>query len=157
MMPTSEAGKAKATLKRPTRSRERQVRDLMTEKVFALSPSDDLAALYDLMDAERIRHVPIVDRDGDLVGLVTERDLSRSALGSQTDLPLSVQQELLQRRRIREIMTMEVETAEPSQRLRDAAEILLENKIGCLPVVEGNHLVGILTEADFVRDFLQRP
>ena len=137
-------------------TRERLVRDLMTERVFTLKPRDDLAALYDLMDSRRVRHVPIVDSDGELVGLVTDRDLSRSALGAVEELPLSVERDILRRRRIRDIMATEPDSIEPDATLKEAAEILLENKVGCLPVVEGLHLVGILTEADFVRDFLER-
>ena len=136
--------------------RPAEVRDLMTDRVFALGPADDLESLYDLMDAHHVRHVPIVDREGDIVGLVTQRDLARSALGAQELLPLSLQQEILRRRKVREIMATEVETVEPDESLRVAAEMLLENKIGCLPVVEGEHLVGILTESDFVRRFLER-
>ena len=136
--------------------RSQQVRDLMTDNVFTLRPQDNLAALYDLMDTKHIRHVPIVDRDRDLVGLVTHRDLSRSALGTE-DSPLSLQREMLGHRKIREIMATEVETVEPDEDLRVAAELLIENKIGCLPVVEGTHLVGILTESDFVRHYVQSP
>ena len=128
----------------------------MTDRVFTLQPNDDLETLYDLMDAHHIRHVPIVDRDGDIVGLVTQRDLPRSALGSQDTLPLSMQQEILRRRRVREIMATEVETVEADESLSTAAQMLLENKIGCLPVVEGEHLVGILTEADFVRRYVEK-
>lgn len=135
----------------------RQVRDLMTDRVFTLRPQDDLEALYDLMDSKHIRHVPIVDREEDLVGLVTHRDLSRRALGPQDDAPLSLQREMLGRRRVREIMATEVETVEPDEDLRVAAEMLIENKIGCLPVVEGRHLVGILTESDFVRHYVESP
>ena len=131
-----------------------QVRDLMTDTVFTLRPQDDLASLYDLMDSKHIRHVPIVDRDKDLVGLVTHRDLSRSALGTE-EAPLSLQREMLGRRKIREIMATEVETVEPDEDLKVAAELLIENKIGCLPVVEGTHLVGILTESDFVRHYVK--
>jgi CBS domain-containing membrane protein len=137
-------------------ARPAEVRDLMIDRVFTLGPADDLESLYDLMDVHHIRHVPIVDRDGDLVGLVTQRDLARSALGAQDLLPLSVQQEILRRRKVREIMATEVETVEPDESLKAAAEMLLENKIGCLPVVEGEHLVGILTESDFVRLYVER-
>lgn len=137
-------------------TRERLVRDLMTEKVFTLRPNHDLAALYDLMDSRHVRHVPIVDNDEDLVGLVTDRDLSKSALGAVEELPLSVERDILRRRRIRDIMATEPDSIEPDATLREAAAILLENKVGCLPVVEGLHLVGIITEADFVRDFLER-
>lgn len=143
-----------ATLKRAARTAE--VRDLMTQHVFTLRATDDLETLYDLMDTHHIRHVPVVDRDGDLVGLVTQRDLARSVLGAQDLLPLSVQQEILRRRSVREIMATEVETVEPDEELGTAAGMLLENKIGCRPVVEGEHLVGILTESDFVRRYAER-
>ncbi len=136
--------------------RERLVRDLMTERVFTLKGRDDLAALYDLMDSRHVRHVPVVDSEGELVGLVTDRDLSRSALGAVEELPLSVERDILRRRRVRDIMATEPDVIEPDATLREAAEMLLENKVGCLPVVEGLHLVGILTEADFVRDYLER-
>jgi|APFre7841882630_1041343.scaffolds.fasta_scaffold35927_3 CBS domain-containing membrane protein len=137
--------------------RRLQVRDLMTDTLFTLRPQDDLAVLYDLMDAKHIRHVPVVDRERELVGLVTQRDLSRSALGVQEDAPLSLQREMLRRRKVREIMATEVDTVEPDEDLRVAADMLIENKIGCLPVVEGTHLVGILTESDFVRLFTRSP
>ena len=133
-----------------------EVRDLMTEPVFSLRATDDLEALYELMDTHHVRHVPVVDRDGDLVGLVTQRDLARSVLGAQDRLPLSTQQDILRRRSVREIMASEVETVEPDESLSAAAAMLLENKIGCLPVVEGSHLVGILTESDFVRRYVER-
>lgn len=131
------------------------VRDLMTDAVVTFSPRDNLADLADRMADEHIRHAPIVDRDGELVGLVTERDLARFALADSPDAPLSVEREALGARRIREIMGTEVDTLEPDAPLRDAAELLLENKIGCVPVVEGRRVVGILTEADFVRRYLE--
>ena len=153
-------GSSGRTLPRPAAARassmQRLVRDLMTEKVFTLQPGDNLVALEDLMDAHRVRHVPVVDRDGDLVGLVTQRDLARGVLGRLDDVPMSVERDVLRSRRIREIMTTEPETVEPETSLREAAQMLLEDKIGCLPVVEGMHLVGILTEADFVRDYVER-
>lgn len=146
-----------STPKKPPTVRRRTpiVRDLMTPNPYTLAPRDTLASLYDLMDTRRVRHVPIVDRDGELVGLLTHTDLAMTALGSLSDLPLSQERDLLQRRRIREVMVTEVETVDPDSPLAEAAQTLFENKIGCLPVVEGNRLVGILTESDFVRRFVE--
>ena len=135
---------------------ERQVRDLMTERVFTLRENDRLLDLEELMSSRHVRHVPIVDRDGELVGLVTHRDLARGVLGRMDDVPIGVEEDILRRRRIGEIMVTDPDTIEPDTPLREAAETMLENKIGCLPVTEGTRLVGILTEADFVRDFLER-
>lgn len=135
---------------------KRLVRDLMTEHVVTFSQGDSLADLADRMADEHIRHAPIVDRDGDLIGLVTDRDLARFAFfGGGPDAPLSVERDVLGRRRVREIMATEIDTVEPDAPLREAAELLLENKIGCVPVVEGSRVVGILTEADFVRRYLE--
>jgi CBS domain-containing membrane protein len=127
------------------------VSDLMTEDVFTLRASDDLTALYDLMDAEHIRHIPVIDGESEVVGLVTHRDLLRSALDGQADLPLSMQREILGRMTVGRIMIRDIETIEPDASIGEAAQLMLDNKYGCLPVVEGKRLVGILTEADFVR------
>jgi CBS domain-containing membrane protein len=132
------------------------VRDLMTSRVFSLRPTNNLAAAYELMTSEHVRHVPIIDGDGDLVGLVTHRDLLRIGFIEGEEVPISKQQEKLWRTKLREVMATEVETTEPDADLREAAQTLFENKLGCLPVVEGTRLVGILTEADFVRYFIER-
>jgi CBS domain-containing membrane protein len=127
-----------------------QVEDLMTAKVFALRPGDDLGTLHDLMLDHDVRHVPVVDRDGDLVGLVSHRDLLRNALIEQP-VPGYVERAVLERLAVRDVMVSDVESIAPDADLREAAQTMFENKYGCLPVVVGRRLVGILTEADFVR------
>lgn len=127
-----------------------QVDDLMTSNVFALRPEDDLGDLHDLMRSHDIRHVPVVDEDGDLVGLVSHRDLLRSALIEQP-VPAYLERAVLERLKVRDVMVRGVESVAPDDDLRDAAQLMFENKYGCLPVVAGKRLVGILTEADFVR------
>jgi CBS domain-containing membrane protein len=132
------------------------VRDLMTEDVVALEPHDTLATLRDLMYERRIRHMPIVDDAGRLVGLVSQRDLLRNALIEQVQVPDAVEQAVLERLEVRDLMTTEVESVRPDADVRAAAQILLDHKYGCVPVVEaGKKLVGILTESDFVRLFTQ--
>lgn len=138
---------------RPGRLR---VRDLMTPDPAALTAEDDLTALYDLLDTRHVRHVPVVDEDGDLVGLVTHRDLLRCALAEEMDMPVSVQRDMLTRRQVGEIMTTEPESVDAETGIGVAAQTMFENKYGCLPVVEGTRLVGILTEADFVRYLAER-
>lgn len=130
------------------------VRDLMTENVATVQSQDDLTVVYDLMDSRRIRHLPVVDQ-GELVGLVTQRDLLRGALGEAGGLPMSAQRAMLSSIRVEAVMVSEPTTVEAETALREAGELLLENKLGCLPVVEGQELVGILTESDFVRHVVQ--
>ena len=128
-----------------------KVRDLMTAPALAMKEDDTVSELYDLMDTQHVRHIPVVDDEGDLVGLVSHRDLLRLALAWQNDLPVTVQRQILARTRVEEILTRDVETVEANQDIGDAVDLMLENKYGCLPVVEGTRLVGILTESDFVR------
>ncbi|MCG8459675.1 MAG: CBS domain-containing protein [Holophagales bacterium] len=130
---------------------EHTVRDLMSDRVVAVRPDDDLKTLHDLMLDHNVRHIPVVDRDSDLVGLVSHRDLLRTSLVEQPDLTDYMEEALLESSTVSAVMTEEVATVEPDTRLQEAAEVMFENKYGCLPVVEGRRLVGILTESDFVR------
>lgn len=128
-----------------------KVRDLMTEDVATLTSGDNLASLYDIMDGKHIRHVPVVDDDQLLVGIVSDRDLLRGALGEEASLPLSVRRQMLQQIKVEEVMNTEPQTVDPEQNIREAGEVMMEYKVSCLPVVDGDRLVGIITESDFVR------
>ena len=131
------------------------VRDLMTANVIAVSPEENLATLRELMAERDIRHMPVVDSDGELVGLISERDLLRNSLIQQADVPDYVESGVLERLQVRELMTTGVESTEPEMDIREAAQVMFDNKYGCLPVVEGDRLTGILTESDFVRLFAE--
>ncbi len=132
-----------------------RVRDLMTKEVVAVRPEDDLATLYELMLDHNVRHIPVVGTAQDLIGLVSHRDLLRSSLIERASVPDYVEEALLKRLTVREVMTEEVATVEAGADLREAAALMFEKKYGCLPVTDGERLVGILTESDFVR-FMSR-
>jgi CBS domain-containing membrane protein len=134
---------------------ELRVRDLMTPNVVTVRPGDSIAMAHQLMLDHRFRHLVVVDTEGDLVGLLTQRDLLRHSLTERSELPLNVQRTIMRRIRVEEVMTSEVETTASGEWLYQAASVMFENKYGCLPVVEGTRVVGILTEADFVRFFAQ--
>ena len=102
---------------------ELRVRDLMTEDVVSVRPKDSVDKVYDAMAEKSIRHLAVIDEEGDLVGVVSHRDLLRNSLVERSDLPLSVQRELMRRMRVEEVMTSEVETAEPDQPLAEAAQV----------------------------------
>ena len=125
--------------------------DLMTAKVHTVSRRDSLAKAYDLIGDRKIRHLPVVDANGDLVGLLSQRDMLRHALAGLTELPPSRIRDFLRDRRVEEVMVTGIETAAPDEDIQSVAERIFENKFGCLPVVEGESVVGIITEADFVR------
>ncbi len=127
---------------------EISVHNLMTENVFAVRPGDDLLAVSELMAEHHVRHVPVVDAYGKLLGIVSHRDLLRHHLDA-ADPDASPGD--LSRADAEGLMTAPVETVGRDTDIRVAAQIMYKHKYGCLPVVEDERLVGILTEADFVR------
>ena len=129
----------------------------MTDVVLSVRPDDTVEKVYDLMNERGIRHLPVIDEDGDLVGLVSHRDLLRHSAIERAEVPTFLVREILRRTRVEEVMTSEVETVEPDLPLSEAAQVMFENKFGCLPVQEDSKLVGILTESDFVRYFCAAP
>lgn len=127
------------------------VRDLMSADVVTLGRNDKLAAAEDLMRLGRIRHLPVVDEDGALAGIVSQRDLFHSGLVRALGYGAHAQQHALSTVAIKEAMTSNVVTTTPDTPLRDAARTMFERKIGCLVVVDGGRIAGILAESDFVK------
>jgi CBS domain-containing membrane protein len=128
-----------------------KVRDIMTADATTLKRNDKLSLADDIMLLGRIRHLPVVDDGGEvLVGIVSQRDLFRDALAHALGYGRHAQRKILDSILVKEVMTTEVATTSPETALVEAARILTERKIGCLPVVEQGRLVGILTESDFV-------
>jgi len=127
------------------------VAELMSRELITISTDDTLAVLRDKMYANHIRHIPVVDQRGGLVGLVSHRDLLRNTLMERRRISQYVEDSILEELVVQEVMTTELEVATPKTNVRAAARIMLNKKLGCLPVVEGTQLVGILTEADFLR------
>ncbi len=125
----------------------------MSDDPVVIRPDDTLALLRDLMLEARVRHLPVVDDEGRLMGLVTHRDLLRHALVEQVDVAPWVQNVLRKNLKVSDLMAEKLVTIGPDADIRLAADTLYDAKIGCLPVVEDDRLVGILTESDFVRYF----
>lgn len=131
------------------------VRDLMTANPKTVDPMESLEVARELFYEHDIRHLPVVDDDGELLGLITHRDLLRHVFSEQLDMPVSLRQDILRQTRVGGIMIEQVTTAESGDDVAEAAQTMFEHKFGCLPVVEGRQLVGILTESDFVRYFAE--
>lgn len=134
-----------------------RVRDLMSTDVATVSRNDQLLLADDLMRLGRIRHTPVLDEaSGEVVGVLSQRDLFRGALARSLGYGAHAQQKMMGMLLVKEVMTTDPVTVEPETSLADAARLMLERKIGCLPVVAKGRLVGILTESDFVRLALER-
>jgi CBS domain-containing membrane protein len=116
-----------------------RVADLMTNQLRCLRETDNLADAMAAMQELFIRHVPVVDEAGGLVGIVTQRDL------------LSLEHKKDPVTQLRDVMRTDVATVTPDTPLRTAAETMIYNKYGCLPVVDDGELVGIITETDFLK------
>ena len=137
--------------------RDLLVSDLMTDHVLSIRPNEDLARLVELMDEIHVRHVPVVDEGDVLMGVVSQRDLIRHVLHAESDLPLAEMRQLLETRDVRSVMVADVESVEPTTPISEAGQIMFDTKLGCLPVVQADRLVGILTEADFVKYVTRHP
>ena len=134
-------------------SKPQRVRDLMTSEVTTLRRNDQLSIADDVMRLGRIRHLPVLDEDEQVVGIVSQRDLFRGALARALGYGAHAQQKLLGQLLVKEVMTNDPITISPDAPLAEAARLMLDQKIGALVVIESGRLAGILTESDFVRRF----
>lgn len=129
---------------------EAKVRDFMATHPQVLGRNDTLDLAEDIMTMGRIRHLPVLD-GGELVGIISQRDMFRSAAVTALGFEADTQKALVKTIRIKEIMTEKVVTISPDATVKEAARIMIDKKIGCLPVVQGMKLIGIITETDILR------
>jgi len=132
-----------------------RVRDLMSTEIFVLYVDDNLLLAEEMMQLKRIRHVPVVDREGNLQGLITHRDILRVSISTIAELSSGERREAQASIWLRDIMRTHVLTINPDADIRSAARVMLDKKIGCLLVVAYRQLLGILTEADFLKYVLK--
>jgi CBS domain-containing membrane protein len=126
------------------------VRDIMTTEVTTLGRNDSLQLAKDIMTLGRVRHFPVID-DGKVVGVVSQRDLYKASLGSVMKYGEKAQHAFLEGIVVKEIMSDPPITIAPHASVQEAARLMMEKKIGCLPVLEGAQLVGIVTETDMLK------
>jgi CBS-domain-containing membrane protein len=127
-----------------------QVREIMSTDVEVVERNDHLRMVEERMAARQLRHVPVVEQ-GDIVGLVTQRDLFKAAMSSAMGYGEKAQKAFLQSVRVKEIMVYPVLTVTPDTPVAEAVDILMQRGIGCLPVVERGKLVGMVTKTDLLR------
>jgi len=132
------------------------VRDYMSVPVVTVTPETSFQDALALLRQRKIRRVPVVDKAGRLVGIITERDLLHAAPSPATSLSVWELNYLLWRLQVEGLMTRKVLTVQPATPLQDAAQLMLEHKIGGLPVVDDhNQVVGVITETDIFRVFVK--
>jgi CBS domain-containing protein len=128
-----------------------QVKDVMSREVHTVERNDELGIADALMKQERVRHLPVLDEDGEVCAVVSQRDLFRGALLRALGFGSRAEELMLKQVVVKEAMSSEIQTTAPDTPVADAARLMIERKIGCLPVIENGKLVGIVTETDFVR------
>src|SRR5574341_1419532 len=136
-----------------------KVKDVMTKDPFTIDSEAPLGTAMDVMRTKELRHLPVVDEAGQLIGIITDRDLRHAAFAPAVAEYLSVRAqrrirqigETLENLRVRDVMTWVVVTTHPNASLAHAALIMSERRVGSLPVVENGKLVGMLTERDVLQ------
>ena len=131
-----------------------KVKEVMVKEVATLDVNDELSLANDIMRLGRIRHLPVVDGTR-LAGIISERDLFRSSLAQALGYGSEATRDLMKKLRIKDVMVPKVVTVSPEMALCEATKIMVEQKIGCLPVVEGGRLVGLITETDILCQYVK--
>jgi CBS domain-containing membrane protein len=125
-----------------------KVKDVMQKDVLTLHKGDFLDVAENIMTLGRIRHLPIVDEKGQLIGVVTQRDLLRASVASVLGLSKTAERDWLAAIPVDQVMSKSAVSVGPESELADAVDLMVRQKYGCLPVVEDGRLVGLLTETD---------
>jgi acetoin utilization protein AcuB len=127
----------------------------MTKPVITVQPETPMPDALDLMRKEHIRRLPVVDKHGALVGIVSQGDLLKASPSEATSLNIHEMTNLLSKLPVEQIMTRKVITVSEDMPLEDAARIMADNEIGGMPVLRGEQVVGIVTETTLFRIFLE--
>jgi len=129
------------------------VRDYMSQPPIVIAPETSISDGLRMMREHRIRRFPVVDGQGRLIGVVSDKDLLHAEPSPATSLSIWEIGYLLGRITIDQVMTRDVLTVTPTTPLEDAAQIMVDRKIGGLPVVEAGRVVGVITETDIFKVF----
>ncbi len=131
------------------------VKDRMTADPVAVMPDTSFIDAFHIIRERGIRHLPVLNKKNKLVGVVTQKDLLHASPSSATTLTVFEMNYLLANLQIEEVMTSPPITVAEDTPIEEAARVMVEKDIGCLPVMRGTELVGMITEADIFRAFVE--
>jgi CBS domain-containing protein len=134
---------------------EPSVRDIMMSSPISLQRDNKLSPVEYVMASGRIRHVPILDGEH-LVGVLSQADLFHSAFAKAMHLRPREQRDLVDSIKIEDVMSKHVISVPADTSIRAAARLMMEKKLGCLPIVQGERLVGLVTKSDMLRYLAER-
>ena len=127
------------------------VKDRMTSQPVTITTETNLKEALDLVRSNPFRHLPVLDTDGKLAGIVTEKSLVYASPTATTTLSVFEVDYILARTKIGQVIQGEVVTVGPELPIEEAARIMIDHRIGCLPVVADDKLVGIISDTDIFR------
>jgi acetoin utilization protein AcuB len=131
------------------------VRERMSTQPVTIPADVTITKALQVMRQNEVRRLPVLDEEGNLIGIISEKDLLYASPSPATSLSIYEMHYLLSRLRVTELMTTDPITVSPDTPLEEAARTMADNKIGGLPVMEGGRLVGIITETDIFKVFLE--
>ena len=131
------------------------VYERMSRHPLTVKPETKVDAALKRMREEKVRRFPVVDDNGDLVGIVSDQDLLYAAPSPATSLSIHEMHYLYSRITVKQVMTRDVITVDESNPLEEAARIMVDNKVGGLPVMREGELVGLITETDVFKTFME--
>lgn len=124
------------------------VSDWMTKTIYTLGPENSVSEAIYLLKEKKIKHLPITNKDQRLLGILSDRDIKEYTPSKATSLDIHELHFVLFKTKISTIMKKKVLTTTPDMPVEEAAMIMYDNNIGCLPVVEHGRLVGIISDRD---------
>ncbi|MDR2552755.1 MAG: CBS and ACT domain-containing protein [Treponema sp.] len=127
---------------------------VMTKNPVYVHPEAPVTEARSLMDREKVGHLPVLDKNNILAGVVTREDLIKAGPSKATTLDMYEISYLLTRMKVSEIMAKKVITVDENEVVEEAARIMADQGIGCLPVMRGSLLTGIITDTDLFRVFV---
>ncbi len=130
------------------------IREKMTKKPVTIKTDTSVSDALELMHEKKVHRLPVLDRRGKLVGIVSEGDLLYASPSPATTLNVWEIHALLAKLKVEKVMTRDVITIDEDTPIEEAARVMVENKIGGLPVLRNKTLVGIITESDLFEVFI---
>ncbi|WP_440053994.1 CBS domain-containing protein [Pseudoalteromonas sp. T1lg65] len=128
------------------------VADLMTADPFAVTADNTLHDAHNIMKEKNVRHIPVINEEGILVGMLTQKIMIAKVMGIMATYGANAMERKEKQTKVNDIMATDFASVTPAQSLQDVVKFFVENRHGCMPVVDDeNKLVGILTSSDFVR------
>ncbi len=127
-----------------------QAKDIMSTDVEIVGRNDTLLTVEELMINKKVRHILVLE-NGQVIGIISQRDLFKASMSSTMGIGEKAHKAYLRSVLAKEIMTYPVITTSPTASLKEVVDLMLQKGIGCVPVLEGTRLVGIITKTDLLR------